>query len=339
MKNPLNRAIAIATSLLLGLIGLVAIQAPAANAADASRFDPGLIISDSVFYDFGTMTAAEIQFFMEMLQGKNLCSHPLFPKAISRREFARLSSFITGLIRFKFSDNIVLRGGIAARFLKKNCNVGKLYGYLSASPTFMNRPELYLKDIAFWEKGFSILSDEEQLPEIGDLTYCVDFLEYKKYQSNEPFSLNGRTKNSLKRLIDEWHEFVYNFDFNEFRDKSWDKSPLPDIEFTFKNKKYQCKELNSGELLYREGEKLKHCVVTYTPQCESGYCTIWNMRAWSDVSKTYRALLTIEVVKGRVVQARGRFNKAPGKMEQEVLQHWAKELKLSVDLIKNEWAV
>jgi cell division septation protein DedD len=60
-----NRPIAIATSLLLGLIGLVAIQTPAANAADASRFDPGLIISDSVFYDFGTMTANEIQRFLE----------------------------------------------------------------------------------------------------------------------------------------------------------------------------------------------------------------------------------------------------------------------------------
>jgi len=65
MKKPLTRAISIATTLLLGLIGLVAIQAPSANAADASRFDPGLIISDSVFYDFGTMTATEIQRFLE----------------------------------------------------------------------------------------------------------------------------------------------------------------------------------------------------------------------------------------------------------------------------------
>ena len=65
MKRRLNRLVAIATTLLLGLIGLVAIQSPAANAADASRFDPGLIISDSVFYDFGTMTANEIQRFLE----------------------------------------------------------------------------------------------------------------------------------------------------------------------------------------------------------------------------------------------------------------------------------
>jgi len=65
MTKRLNRLVAIATTLLLGLIGLVAIQTPAANAADSSRFDPGLIISDSVFYDFGTMTANEIQRFLE----------------------------------------------------------------------------------------------------------------------------------------------------------------------------------------------------------------------------------------------------------------------------------
>lgn len=65
MSKTLQRLIAIATSMLLGAIGFVAVQAPVANAADASRFDPGLIISDSVFYDFGTMTAAEIQRFLE----------------------------------------------------------------------------------------------------------------------------------------------------------------------------------------------------------------------------------------------------------------------------------
>ena len=48
---------------LLTSFGLTAIT-PAA-ALDGKNFDPGLIISDSVFYDFGTMTAAEIQRFLE----------------------------------------------------------------------------------------------------------------------------------------------------------------------------------------------------------------------------------------------------------------------------------
>ena len=66
MTNRQNRFLALAVSLLLVLVGISAINAKQeANAADASRFDPGLIISDSVFYDFGTMTVADIQRFLE----------------------------------------------------------------------------------------------------------------------------------------------------------------------------------------------------------------------------------------------------------------------------------
>ncbi|MEY5004660.1 MAG: hypothetical protein RLZZ594_690, partial [Actinomycetota bacterium] len=52
--------------MVLAFIGVVALQTPSASkAADVKRFDPGLIISDSVFFDFGTMTVAEIQRFLE----------------------------------------------------------------------------------------------------------------------------------------------------------------------------------------------------------------------------------------------------------------------------------
>ena len=66
MKLRPNRFLALALSLVLVLTGISAIQTTSgAEAADASRFDPGLIISDSVFYDFGTMTVADIQRFLE----------------------------------------------------------------------------------------------------------------------------------------------------------------------------------------------------------------------------------------------------------------------------------
>jgi LysM repeat protein len=67
MKRGLNNLIGLAASLLLAFIGVTAldVSAPSASAADASRFDPGLIISDSVFYDFGTMKVSDIQRFLE----------------------------------------------------------------------------------------------------------------------------------------------------------------------------------------------------------------------------------------------------------------------------------
>ena len=66
MVGRINRFLALAVSLLLVLVGISAISANTdADAADASRFDPGLIISDSVFYDFGTMSVDDIQRFLE----------------------------------------------------------------------------------------------------------------------------------------------------------------------------------------------------------------------------------------------------------------------------------
>lgn len=54
---------AVALSLLL--VGVSLTQVQESKALDGSKFDPGLIISDSVFFDFGSMTVDEIQRFLE----------------------------------------------------------------------------------------------------------------------------------------------------------------------------------------------------------------------------------------------------------------------------------
>lgn len=67
IKRGLKKLIGFTATLLVAFIGLTAIgsNVQSASAADASRFDPGLIISDSVFYDFGTMQVADIQRFLD----------------------------------------------------------------------------------------------------------------------------------------------------------------------------------------------------------------------------------------------------------------------------------
>lgn len=50
---------------VLSVIGISAIEQQRAEALSGSMFRPGLIISDSVFYDFGSMSVAEIQRFLE----------------------------------------------------------------------------------------------------------------------------------------------------------------------------------------------------------------------------------------------------------------------------------
>ena len=61
-----KRLVAAITSLLVVALGFAAIDSQKATAAlKGSMFDPGLIISDSVFYDFGSMTVEEIQRFLD----------------------------------------------------------------------------------------------------------------------------------------------------------------------------------------------------------------------------------------------------------------------------------
>ena len=67
MFRALTRFIAAAAVVLMVSVGLVALENPQrANAALSGKmFDAGLIISDSVFYDFGTMTVEDIQRFLD----------------------------------------------------------------------------------------------------------------------------------------------------------------------------------------------------------------------------------------------------------------------------------
>jgi LysM repeat protein len=67
MKNWSSRVWAFITTVVLALSSVVglAITAPPAKALSGSMFDPGLIIGDSVFYDFGSMDAGDIQTFLD----------------------------------------------------------------------------------------------------------------------------------------------------------------------------------------------------------------------------------------------------------------------------------
>lgn len=65
MAKWLRNALLVALSMLLVVANLSEVNAPPAKAIDAAQFDPGLIISDSVFNDFGAMTVDDIQAFLD----------------------------------------------------------------------------------------------------------------------------------------------------------------------------------------------------------------------------------------------------------------------------------
>jgi LysM repeat protein len=87
--------IAIALLVATGLTALMAAEPEAkSEAAVASQFDPGLIISDSVFYDFGTMTVSEIQRFLNAKASTRCVENILGPKCL--KDFRMDTQAVTG---------------------------------------------------------------------------------------------------------------------------------------------------------------------------------------------------------------------------------------------------
>ena len=75
-----------------------------------------------------------------------------------------------------------------------------------------------------------------------------------------------------------------------------------------------------------------HCVFSYARSIESGECAIWT-QTLEDGAGHWRSL-TIEVRPRRkeIVQARGRFNRAPEPRERIALDAWAARNALSVSI-------
>lgn len=62
-----RRLLAAATALVAVAVTLVAVPAAPATAADNRLFDPGYIISDAIFYDSTTMSASQVQSFLDLV--------------------------------------------------------------------------------------------------------------------------------------------------------------------------------------------------------------------------------------------------------------------------------
>lgn len=92
-------------------------------------------------------------------------------------------------------------------------------------------------------------------------------------------------------------------------------------------------ELTTSLALLEEGEAMHHCVARYWRRAQSGECAIYSMRLLAEGSPIRREV-TLEVLPAtrRLVQARGRFNRAINERELAALEHWAKLADLSLSL-------
>jgi hypothetical protein len=234
---------------------------------------------------------------------------------------------------FTFKDNILIRGLTIIKLLKLGLNRDFVFTFIRISKVFQSNPRKYLSDIEFWSKALQ-LSAAGREHENYNLTDIMDFLEYKKYDSDEIFNLKGRTTTSLLRAVDIWHGKIFSENHKDFRKIKWIGVQSEfDLSFEFEENIYKCIQLKSGKELYLEGNELEHCVVTYAKSCFNALCTIWSMQIQK--KNSFKRMMTIEVIEKTIVQARTEKNNLPNSAELKLLKDWSERMGYTIELYKN----
>jgi hypothetical protein len=161
------------------------------------------------------------------------------------------------------------------------------------------------------------------LHEMNDL---IDYLRIAKTE-NAGMSLKGRTLQALQRRREEWHRALRKH--NAIGGGSWAGRPIPDVDYEAGSEKkkavWRFRQIKTGNELFREGQRMHHCVSSYKHLCLNDQVSIWSLTTEFPLGHINRGV-TIEVRKdGAIVQCRGFANRLPHGNEVAVVKRWANE--------------
>lgn len=177
------------------------------------------------------------------------------------------------------------------------------------------RDKQWLEFVEFLGRNYEAF-DKNALHEIMDFLYA---------QFDQIRTLKGRTVSSLTRMSNDWHR-VMGRTKHTGAYVQWEGSGIPYWDFRFKGDPtyWFITEITDSKDLYAEGNKLKHCVGSYTSLCREGRANIFSLRkkAFKEDNIMYRCV-TIEVKSGHIYQTRRIMNRTPTAEEKSIIQRWA----------------
>ena len=161
------------------------------------------------------------------------------------------------------------------------------------------------------------------LHEMNDL---IDYLRVAKTENAE-MSLKGRSLQALQRRREEWHRALRKH--NAIGGGSWAGRLIPDVDYEGGSEKkkaiWRFRQIKTGNELFREGQRMHHCVASYKHLCMNDQVSIWSLTTEFPLGHINRGV-TIEVRKdGAIVQCRGFANRLPYGNEVAVVKRWANE--------------
>lgn len=185
--------------------------------------------------------------------------------------------------------------------------------------TFLGRE---LVDDAFWSRVIQWICERGQIS-AGGLGHALDRIRAARAR-NPSLSPSGRTLAGIVREPEPEPELRVahaRVDATPYRSSGFGPGEwmLDDPGGSTLRESWTITELTDKRELAIEGATLHHCVLTYDDRVRSGGCSIWSLRR----DGTRR--LTIEVwnASRRVVQIRGRKNRAPRDHELSLVMRWA----------------
>src|SRR5215470_10969492 len=161
------------------------------------------------------------------------------------------------------------------------------------------------------------------LHEMNDL---IDYLRIAKTE-NAGMSLKGRSLQALQRRREEWHRALRKH--NAIGGGSWSGRSIPDVDYEGGSEKkkaiWRFRQIKTGNELFREGQRMHHCVASYKHLCINDQVSIWSLTTEFPLGHINRGV-TIEVRKdGTIVQCRGFANRLPYGNEVAAVKRWANE--------------
>jgi hypothetical protein len=161
---------------------------------------------------------------------------------------------------------------------------------------------------------------------ISEMNDLIDFFQAAR-DEDERFSLSGRSLDGLRRRMAEWHRMLRRRE--TVCGGIWEGHPLPDEDYEAgsddRRAIWRFRQIKTGNGLFKEGRRMRHCVAFYKPDCMSGGISIWSLICEYPIGKLNLGV-TIELRDdGVIVQCRGFANRLPYPNEVVVVKRWAAE--------------
>lgn len=285
------------------------------------KFENPIILT----HNLNNLNLIEIDVLMFVLQGNNIRNHPEIPLPISKKESYIIVNKAPSL---KFADHVVKRSIVIAKLIKASNNAEFLQVFFSCNKIFEYKINTFINDIDFWCDAYSFLLKVNWDSIHLNIQEFMDYFEYMKYNSDEEFSLKGRSISSIANAIDNWHEAADFARQKELINLSWKGNTKNEFKIYFEEEKYLFKEITNGKELYQESDEMKHCVFSYIESCYHNYCAIWSMK--KEVNTSFKHHLTIEVRNNNIVQIAGKRNQKPTKKDENIIREWIKETEFTL---------